>query len=60
MDIYDRATEREEQDRDRAMQYRRPTGPVATGQCLACEHPLPAGQRWCDAECRDDWEAAQP
>lgn len=58
MDIFDRATEREEQDRDRALQYRRPTGPTATGQCLACEQPLPAGLRWCDAECRDDWELA--
>lgn len=57
MDVFDRATEREEQDRELAMQNRRPSGPAATGHCLACEAPLPDGQRWCDSECRDDWEA---
>ncbi len=29
---------------------------VATGECLFCEAPVPAGRRWCDADCRDDWE----
>lgn len=36
---------------------RRPEGPRATGRCLTCgQHPLPAGRRWCDAVCRDEWE----
>lgn len=29
----------------------------ATGRCLNCEAPLARDQRWCDAECRDEWEA---
>lgn len=62
MDIYDRATEREEQDRKMALDNRRPAGPPATGQCLNCGEALPharAGQpapRWCDCDCRADWE----
>lgn len=28
----------------------------ATGFCLYCDAPLNPGQRWCDADCRDDWE----
>lgn len=27
------------------------------GQCLYCEMRVPAGHRWCDAACRDDWQA---
>lgn len=28
----------------------------ANGFCLYCETPLSDGLRWCDAECRDEWE----
>ena len=28
----------------------------ATGLCLFCGEPLAAGLRWCDADCRDDWQ----
>lgn len=28
----------------------------ATGCCLYCGEALPGDLRWCDAECRDDWE----
>lgn len=65
MDIFDRATEREEKDRALALANRRPTGPEATGLCLFCEEPLPpaaSGQpapRWCDCDCRQDWERTQ-
>jgi hypothetical protein len=31
-------------------------GPVARGACLWCEEPLAPGLRWCDADCRSDWE----
>lgn len=66
MDIYDRATEREEQDRELALKRLRPTGPEATGACLWCGEDLPPAQpdkpapRWCDCDCRNDWEHAQP
>ncbi len=36
----------------------RPTLP-ATGECFFCGKGLVHGQRWCDVECRDDWERAQ-
>lgn len=29
----------------------------ATGHCLYCDAPLDdSKRRWCDADCRDDWE----
>jgi len=28
-----------------------------TGFCLYCEEPMSdPGRRWCDAQCRDDWQ----
>lgn len=30
---------------------------AATGQCLYCGEPVGPGRRWCDANCRDDWQA---
>jgi hypothetical protein len=35
---------------------RKPAAPDATGFCLNCGEPLPGGRRWCDADCRDDWQ----
>jgi hypothetical protein len=60
MDILDSATAVEELHRDLAMRNR-DRGPVIaeTGYCLNCEAPAPAGRRWCDAACRDDWQRAQ-
>lgn len=29
---------------------------VFTGFCLNCDEPVQHPRRWCDAECRDDWE----
>lgn len=26
------------------------------GECYNCGEPLPAPQRWCDSDCRDDFE----
>lgn len=31
-------------------------GPSPTGRCLWCGEPADDGRRWCDADCRDDWE----
>jgi hypothetical protein len=38
---------------------KKPVGPAATGFCHCCEAPVPEGHRWCDVECRADWELAQ-
>lgn len=29
----------------------------ATGRCLFCHETVAAGTRWCDSDCRDDWQA---
>lgn len=56
-DIIDRAAELEELARADALARRKPEGPPETGHCLNCGEPMPAGRRWCDADCRDDWQA---
>lgn len=41
---------------------RKPEGPAATGRCLYCGAKLPRRKqpmRWCDADCRDDWQDEQ-
>lgn len=53
----DMATLHEEQFLAQALAVKRPVGPAATGWCLNCGEPLPAGMRWCDADCQHDWEA---
>lgn len=57
MTVDDQATAVEERDRALALRYhRRPEGPASVGYCLCCREALPAARRWCDADCRDDWE----
>lgn len=57
-DNLDIASDREELDRQSALRScRKPTGPEATGECLYCSERLPAPMRWCDADCRNDWES---
>ena len=53
----DQATEREELDRAIALQQRKPGGPVPCGQCYNCGEVVTGDRRWCDQECREDWEA---
>lgn len=55
-DDIDRATELQELMNRAAQQQRRASGPLATGFCLSCGEALKNGRRWCDAECRDDFE----
>ena len=58
-DNLDIASEREELDRSMALAkaLRQPAGPTATGQCLYCGQGfLNLRLRWCDADCRDEWE----
>ena len=60
-DIIDRANDRAEQDLARARAARRMVGPDPVGYCLSCGPgvKLPHPQRWCDGDCRDDWQRAQ-
>lgn len=56
MDESDWATVREEEDRARALARRRPEGPGYTGHCAFCGDEVEHPRRWCDADCRDEWE----
>lgn len=57
-DWIDDAQAENEAHLERCLLHRRPEGPAPTGYCLnpTCELDLPDGQRWCDAQCRDEWE----
>ena len=57
MDQFDAATELEMKDREFSIKRRRVEGPKATGHCLWCNETLADGVRWCDAWCRDQWDA---
>jgi len=35
---------------------KRPEGPAPTGLCLWCDEVVGDDQRWCDGECRDQYE----
>lgn len=55
-DDADRAAEQQEMLLAAALARRAQAGPVATGYCLHCGEPLAPNLRWCDADCRDDWQ----
>ena len=59
-DFADVAAEREQLDTALAIAAaRRPssTDPVPCGACHNCLEPVEAGHSFCDADCRDDWQA---
>lgn len=60
MDIIDNADEMMEQLHSARIAEIRSTrsGLIATGRCYNCEEHVPAGQTFCDADCRDDYEKA--
>lgn len=58
MDEADITAERMEREMDRILRLRRASGPAPTGACLWCGEPLASPLRWCDEDCRDDWERA--
>lgn len=58
-DLSDLATAHEGLFLRAALRGRKPSAPAPCGFCFNCESPLPAGRRWCDADCRDDWERAE-
>lgn len=55
MDIIDRAQKRIDIQLEEALQHREPEL-TAKGQCYNCNEPLPHNKKFCDADCRDDWE----
>jgi hypothetical protein len=61
-DELDLASEREQIARDKAVSViqNRPPAATANGYCLECQDPVKEGVRWCDADCRDDWQKRNP
>lgn len=56
-DEADRGNETAEVFLDAALSKRVPEGPRPDGRCHNCGAYLRLnGARWCNAECRDDWE----
>ena len=60
-DIFDEASAREAKDRELAIERHRKNrhGLLPVGACHYCDSPLQSGVLFCDAGCRDDWEAEQ-
>lgn len=60
-DIFDRASDLEQKERESAIaSARKPlVSARETGHCLWCNAKLIQGKRWCDSECREDWELEQ-
>lgn len=60
MDIIDAGSEREMADTEAAVRAARAKAErleaEATGYCLACNSSVPEGHRWCDVDCRSDYE----
>lgn len=59
MDEIDRANELEERHTAASIRAARgvKVAAVPTGACLNCGKRLARNKRWCDADCRDDWQA---
>ena len=55
-DEADIANERVELFTLAALKIRRPVGPTPNGRCYNCAEPIATNLRWCDNDCRDDWE----
>ena len=60
-DEIDLGCEQEQRDRELCLAVARLSADAqelqANGACLNCLSPLPEGERYCDAECRDDHAA---
>ena len=60
-DELDRASDLEQAERDHAIaSARNYKAVVATGLFLYCSSEVSDGKRWCNADCRDDWENSEP
>lgn len=55
MDDVDRASAREERQREDALRVRR-AAPVPCMACHNCGEALAGTALFCDADCRDDWQ----
>lgn len=60
-DIIDKGNETADFFLDKALRERQRLAKVATphgvGLCLNCSAEIAGERRWCDADCRDQWDA---
>lgn len=60
-DDIDCANDKAQQDLDLCIQAARMGGGLpATGECFNCTEPVMAGHKFCDANCRNDWQSRNP
>lgn len=61
MDEIDRAQERTEQFMNHSLGKlaATPALPAPTGACFNCQASVSDGERYCDSDCRDDWQHRQ-
>ncbi|MDQ8022197.1 MAG: hypothetical protein REI94_10175 [Moraxellaceae bacterium] len=59
-DIIDQAADTEALWREASQKLRHPAGPTPNGACHFCGETVTEPLRWCDENCRDDWQARQP
>jgi hypothetical protein len=55
-DVTDRADDEIELNLAEALRARRPVGPAPKGVCLYCDEVVEDQRRWCNADCRGEWE----
>ena len=56
-DEFDQIQERMEKEEELRRKYTpKPIDIKSIGQCLYCGNPLTGDMRWCDEDCRDDYE----
>lgn len=58
-DIADKANDHIERENAGLLAKRLPTGPAACGACHFCGEEVHGEARFCDADCRDDYEREQ-
>ena len=57
VDESDQATEVEMRDTQLAIEHARRSVVIPfTGKCYNCDEQLETPYRWCNGDCRDDWE----
>jgi hypothetical protein len=58
-DIADQANDTADLFLQEALTHKKEVAPDYTGYCHYCHDPVPGNLRWCDMDCRDDWEKHQ-
>lgn len=58
-DIIDQANDHIEREMKMRLEHRRASMLPATGECLNCGEHLDGERRFCDVDCRDDYDKRQ-